>query len=546
MTEAPALCAPRISFDIPTQNRLAIFTLTRLLLMTVVLLTTVFLRQEVLGTGAIIQIYATLGFSFLSSFLSVAFWEQTMRVRYFIPSQLLYDLLLTSYLVYLTGVNDSIFLFLYLINILAASAVYQMNGAILTMAASGTVFAFIYYANIDMDGVSAWYNLLWNQLLFLLTALLCGQFMDEIKKQRTLLDVQRASIARLELLNDRLLNSIPAGIVLVDKDEYVLNVNESALRLLGLRRAPEMRIKYYELLPELRGILDIWPSLTETQRLRHNFRHGSRPQDPTFSLQVVELQASESAPSQRLMLFQDISKMLELEHKLQFESRLSATGELAAGIAHEIRNPLASISGSIDMLAEHLPEIAESDRRLFNIAQREVKRLNSLITDFLEFAKPGDHTSSVVPLAEVAQEVADAMASRPNGHLFCVEQNIAPDLCAHANRERIKQVLFNLYLNALEAAGSAPLMVRLEAAPGPGEILVIDVIDNGPGIPEAVRAKIFTPFFTTKPEGTGLGLSTVAQILRAAKGGIELRPSASGTHFRITIPAAASALIRPA
>ncbi|MGZ6484728.1 MAG: hypothetical protein ACXWRT_20825, partial [Bdellovibrionota bacterium] len=264
----------RVSLDLNTQSKLATFSLARLGLMTVVLLTTIFLRQEVLGDSAVQKIYAVLCVSFAFSLVNVSFWDQTLRVRLYIPSQLLYDLLLTSYLVYLTGVNDSIFLFLYLLNIVFASVVYQLNGALFVSASSGLIYAFIYYANIDTDNTNALYNLAYNELLFLLTALLCGQLMDELKRQKSMLETQRQNIARLELLNDRLLNSIPVGIVTVDPEEYVQNINGTALSLLSLDHAPRMRLKYYELLPDLKGILGAWKQMTEIQRLRYVFRHG--------------------------------------------------------------------------------------------------------------------------------------------------------------------------------------------------------------------------------------------------------------------------------
>ncbi|RYZ98372.1 MAG: hypothetical protein EOP11_20780, partial [Proteobacteria bacterium] len=236
--------------DQGTQGKVLVFTMARMSLMMVVLLTTIFLRQEVLGPNTIMQMYGAIGASFVFSLITVAFWGQTLRVRYFLPSQLLYDLLLTSYLVYLTGVSDSIFLFLYLLNIVFASVAFQLQGALIVAALSGGTFAFIYYVNTDMDAVSAWYGLGWHELLFLLTALLCGQLMDELRRQKILLENQRQNIARLELLNDRLLNSIPVGIIVVDQQEYVQKINAMAMRLVKLANPTSLRIKYFELLPQ--------------------------------------------------------------------------------------------------------------------------------------------------------------------------------------------------------------------------------------------------------------------------------------------------------
>ncbi len=539
MTEAALGTAPASPLDLHTQSKLVQFNLARLALMTLVLFTTIFLRQEVLGEAAILQIYGALCASFLISLINVSLWDQTLRVRLYIPSQLLYDLLLTSYLVYLTGVNDSIFLVLYLLNIVFASVVFQLHGALTVAALSGVVYAFIYYANIDPNTPNAFYNLAYSELLFLLSALLSGQFMDELKRQKKMLELQRESIARLELLNDRLLNSIPVGLVSVDDDEYVHSINQTALSILRLQHTPEMRIKYHELLPELRGIIQAWDKMTETQRLRFLFRHGDS-QKARFSLNLVKLSKSTSGEKpgmQHILVFEDVSKMVELEQKLEFESRLAATGELAAGIAHEIRNPLASISGSIEMLSRNLVIEGEQERKLFDIAKREISRLNNLITDFLEFAKPRDESSGNFLLREAVLEVSEAMLSGGNtGRNVKFEIEVPPALSVHANRERIKQVLFNLFLNAKEAATGPELLISLSAQESADGAVHIDLRDDGPGIPPELAKKIFDPFFTTKKNGTGLGLATVARILKAAKGDIAVVPGPGGARFQISLP----------
>lgn len=520
--------------DVNTQGKISVFYLARLVLVMLVLLSTIFLKQEVLGELAITQILLALSASFTISLINVAFWENTLKVRYFVPSQLLYDLLLTSYLVYLTGVNDSIFLFLYLLNIVFASLVFQLHGALLVATISGVTFGCIYYINNDMEQVSAWYNLAWHELLFLLTSLLSGQFMDELKRQKVLLLSQRDSIERLELLNDQLLNSIPVGVLLVDEEEYIQKVNLTALGILGLSHAPEMRLKYYELLPELKGIFSAWEKISEGQRLRFLFKPNEKS-PACVALQIVKA-SIEDKKLHRILVIQDISKILELEQKLEYETRLAATGELAAGIAHEIRNPLASISGSIELLAEHLNVENVEDRKLLNIALRETKRLNNLITDFLEFAKPKDDSAVNFILAEVVDEVAEALKSRSGSKDLNVVNLVSPSHRANANRERMKQVFFNFFLNSVEASKMGKVEITVQSSVDAYGNLEIHVHDNGPGVMASVVEKIFDPFFTTKPEGTGLGLATVAQILRAAKGQVDLIPSQSGAHFRLLIP----------
>jgi two-component system sensor histidine kinase PilS (NtrC family) len=524
-----------LSLDSNIHGKISVFYLVRMLLMMLVLLSTIFLKREVMGVTAITQMYAALSASFLLSVINVSFWQETLKVRYFMPSQLLYDLLLSSYLVYLTGVTDSIFLFLFLLNIVTASLVYQLNGALLVATLSGLTFAFIYYANTDMEEISAWYNLAWHELLFLLTALLCGQFMDEIKKQRHMLETQRASIAGLELLNDSLLNGIPLGIMLVDSQHYVQKINLTALKILKLSHAPEMRMKYYELIPEIRGIFDVWHEMSDTQKLKYLFRVSEKSQ-PHLSLQIVNLSSQTPGQEKKIVVFQDVSKLIELEQKLELESRLAATGEFAAGIAHEIRNPLASISGSIELLSQHLEITNPQDKKLLEISLREIRRLNILITDFLEFAKPKDNFAKDFSLAELIREVEEAILSRNQKKEVVFHNSIQGDIFVYASYERMKQVFFNLFLNAIQACKTNRSTITVSAQRESDDLIKITVLDDGPGIPEKIAGRVFDPFFTTKEDGTGLGLATVAQIVRAAKGEVALKPSAQGALFEITIP----------
>lgn len=526
--------------DSNTQKKLGAFNLARLLLMSAVLITTIFLRQEVLGEWTIAQIYIVLAVSFFISLINISFWEETLRISYFMPSQLLYDILLTSYLVYLTGINDSIFLFLYLLNIVLSSVIYQLNGALIITGISGLLYAFIYYANVDTTLTSSWYNLVYNELLFLLTALLCGQLMDELKKQKILLAEQKESITRLELLNDKLLNSLPLGILVIDQQEYVEKINAPALKLLTLDHAPQMRLKYYELLPGLRGILQNWEKMSEKQKLRFRFKYQDKVES-YFSVQVVKLPESGANEKERknshIIAFQDVSKLLELEKKLDFESKLAATGQLAAGIAHEIRNPLASISGAIESLTSHLEITDAQDKKLVDISLREIKRLNHLITDFLEFAKPRDNTIEATPLKIAVQEVMDAVLNQNKNDIDIRFQiSVSDNIFVSVNKERLKQVFFNLFLNSIDAAKNKQINISIKTRFHDDNLIELDVLDDGNGIPPNIANRIFDPFFTTKQTGTGLGLATVAQIVKTFKGEIHLGSNSNGALFIVRLP----------
>jgi two-component system sensor histidine kinase PilS (NtrC family) len=521
-------------FDVGVLRKIESFSFARLVLLTVVLLTTIFLRQDVLGYATIVQLYGVLSTSFLLTLMHVTFWEDTLKIKHFIPSQLLYDLLLTSYLVYLTGINDSIFLFLYLLNIVFSAIIYQLNGALIVALLSGGIYGLISYVNRDMSTGTAFYELAYDELLFLLTALLCGQLMDELKRQKTLLAAQQADINRLTDLNSRLLNNIPVGVLTVGENGGVENVNETAKALLRLERFPSRDTSYFNLIPSIKGVPERWENLPANRRIKYNFSHVFSDQTVgEFSLQVVPFPGEEK---RCILVFQDVSKTLALEYQREMDSRLAATGQLAAGIAHEIRNPLASISGSIETLSSHLKPESEEDQKLISISLREIKRLNKLITDFLEFAKPKEEKIEAVKLADKVREVVEALINQKESRAVNFKVSIPEDLFVKGDSERLKQVFFNLLMNAMEAS-SGSLNITISAK-RESQGISVHVEDNGPGVPPELRKKIFDPFFTTKATGTGLGLSTVAQILKNMQASISLASSNNGAHFELSFPSA--------
>lgn len=523
-------------YDPNTVKKIEVFSFLRLSLFTCVLVTSIFLKQDVLGAQTLLEIFLAMGITFLLSLLHVSFWEDTLKVSYFIASQLVYDLLLISFLIYLTGVNESVFLFLYLLNIVLAALVYQMYGALLIAFISGVIYALIFYINSDTANQTEVNALLYNELFFLLTALLCGQLMDELKKQRTLLDVQMASIARLEHLNDQLLNNIPVGVMLIDENDYVKTINLTAINLLKLRHSPDILYKYYDLLAPLKGIRETWFQLPEAERLRHSFSlTNTTGQTQSYSFQLVRLEQPEQLKNNLIFMFHDITKIIELEDRVEMETRLAAIGQLAAGIAHEIRNPLASISGSLEMLKANIKIEDEEDKKLIAIALRETVRLNHLITEFLQFARPKQAKFQSFALQPVINEVAEAIQSRIRDMVQTDFQiNVSPALQIFGDIERVKQVFFNLFINSVEASTQKNVLISIDANVKSEHIEII-VRDNGSGIDKDIASKIFDPFFTTKPAGTGLGLSTVAQIIKAHKGNIRILPG-PGAGFELRFP----------
>jgi two-component system sensor histidine kinase PilS (NtrC family) len=262
------------------------------------------------------------------------------------------------------------------------------------------------------------------------------------------------------------------------------------------------------------------------------------------------------------VIFQDVTGVVAMERELRSAERMAAVGEMAAKIAHEIRNPLASISGSIQILADGIErdDSGGESGRLMDIVVRETDRLNALITDFLQYSRPAPPAQKTVGVGALLDEILELLeAARPqNVRLHCTSPE---DLAVHADPDQVKQVLWNLCLNALQSMpeGGAVTISARHVESGPPQAIAsfrrngglgaqpeicgsrrwveIAIRDEGVGIPADVQERIFEPFFTTKRDGTGLGLATVHRIVESHAGGLLLSSEeGAGTTFRVLLP----------
>jgi two-component system sensor histidine kinase PilS (NtrC family) len=217
---------------------------------------------------------------------------------------------------------------------------------------------------------------------------------------------------------------------------------------------------------------------------------------------------------------------------------LAAVGQLAAGVAHEIRNPLAAISGSIELLSQTLPDDApRENRELMSIVMREVERLNGLTTDLLAFARPRPVEAQRLDVTATLVEMLRVFANDRSLGATPVELHAPAPVWVDADAGQLRQVIWNLVRNAAEAAPGQPIVVEAAADAATARL---QVRDRGPGIPAESRARLGEPFFSTKEGGTGLGLATVHRIVEEHRGTVEIEcPADGGTVVTIRLPRAA-------
>jgi two-component system sensor histidine kinase PilS (NtrC family) len=252
--------------------------------------------------------------------------------------------------------------------------------------------------------------------------------------------------------------------------------------------------------------------------------------------------------------FQDVTRLKEMEEQVKIMDRLAAVGRLASGMAHEIRNPLASMSGSIQILGQSL-QLDDDNKRLMDIVLKETNRLDQLLSDFVLFTHPDQRKKKQIELNAVIMDAIELFLSNPDHHLITVMTDLNGSIMLEADPHQIKQVLWNLFVNAHQAMSlggkltitskkvAAPDLKELrQKLPGGAEVpfwVQLTVADTGCGIEESDVDKVFDPFFTTKPRGSGLGLAIVYSIVESYKGHVSLKSQKDrGAIFTILLPAA--------
>lgn len=454
-------------------------------------------------------------------------------IRIFAYFQLIVDIILVEALILLTGGIDSWFSFLLILVTISGSIVIgKRTGYILSTAGSilyGLTIDLQYYGIIPVVynpalGVNDFfYNIFINITGLYLTAYLMGYLVSRLEMTSDSLDKKDFHLRELSRFHFEVIENIPSGLFTTDISGGVIFFNKAAERIIGLAR--NSVISHF--------ISDIFPFLSSPPEIGKH--HGKILRDSETRYIDMSISVNQSSDGVNLGfvgIFEDITSIKKMEEEIKRKERLSAIGELSASIAHELRNPLASMKSSFEMLNEGFLS-DEKKKRLMKIAITEMDRLNRIVTDFLIYTNPRPPETKRFNLSKVAGEVSD-MVQNAN-HKVKLTKDIKNNLYIEADEQKIRQLIWNLVLNAVDAVSERGV-IKISAY-YKNDFVVMKVRDTGIGIPDKDIEKIFYPFFSTKKEGTGLGLSVAYRIVEEHNGNIEASSEQSeGTEFTITLP----------
>ena len=449
-------------------------------------------------------------------------------------AQVVGDLLVASVLVFLTGVGDSPFTFLYLLAVIGASILLDGRGALVCAGASAFSYALL-LVSVKLGWLeSPWgsgalshsrivFLVASNLLALVLIAVLAGYLTRQLSATGGELSARQADLKKLDTLQRQILACMPSGLITCDAHGQVTFVNRAGGVILGLEEMLPSGLHVESLLPG--ALARELP--TRRRELSVQTRGGAR----TLGLSVSGLEGTGDEGT--LIVFQDLTELRRIEEDLRRADRLAALGTLAAQLAHEIRNPLAAMRGSAQLLVQE-PGADSTSARLVDILLRESDRLSKLVEDFLRFARPPPPLKRELDLAVLVEETVDMLCVDPLAEGVRVERELAP-VRGPVDADQLRQVLINLLRNAFQAVGTGgTVRVTLRQEAGLGQL---GIWDSAGSIPLPLLSRIFEPFFSTREGGSGLGLSTAHSLVRAHGGTLQVTSSPrEGTQFLIQLP----------
>lgn len=503
------------------------------------------------------------------AYLSLLLLRNEYFVKYLkrvLITHLLLEIIISGIMVYHSGGNKSPLVMLFILSIASAAMIYQIHGALFASIASSLSYLTAIYFYLERlrtgDGhvsilsladkyPEILFSVSINIVLFTAVGFIAGFIAERLKDRGVLLKTAHEELKSAQMMTSDILEGMSSGLICIDCSREILMVNRTAREMLRL---------------EIDGVYEgtIDDVLKGGLRPLYRFLMNALSAESTFDqyelvvatadgrkiplgISTSLLSCPDGKPHGIIAVFNDLTESKNLQRRLRVYDRLAAVGQLSAGIAHEIRNPLTSISGSVEVLRSEL-ELHGSNRKLMDVILKESQRLNRILTEFLRFARIKPTFMTEVSYKKIVEDVIEFISNdRRLQSGIALTNAVTEDITAFGDEEKIRQILINLIFNAIESLPEREGRVfvseyvsfesdrymatgdfdkPVKAIDNPSTMKIFDpdkysglsVVDNGSGIPDDRIEKVFHPFYSTRQGGTGLGLSIVQRLVESMDG----------------------------
>jgi len=495
-----------------------------------------------------------MAFSFLFSLCCLLFLRFRRFHSFIAYLQTIWDLLFVTVLLLFTNGILSPYSFLYLLSIMSAGLLMGGREALYTASLCSILYGSIvdlqYFGLLSTIGLNQsdaqqlgashiFYTIFFNLMGFYLTALITSFLSARARESEEALREKTVNFDELERLSTSIVSNLESGLLTITPAGRIRVFNHYAEVITSMTQADAYNTQLVDIFPALAGIAENMDARMDGE-FDYKLKNGEQM---SLGYNAVPLTDSQGGQAGTIVNFKDLTSIKRMEVALKRADRLAALGEISARMAHEIRNPLAAMSGSVQLLAEH-GSVSENDQRLLKIVLREAGRLNGLITDFLAYARPSSPCKERFELRPLVDDMMVFLSSDGHYDKVAFRNLIAAHILIQADVNQLRQVLLNLFRNAADAmpkGGVVEVESRFQLSGADGfnkaPAAVITVSDTGCGIDVATAAHLFEPFWTTKTDGSGLGLAVTYRIIEAHGGTIAVEsPPGGGCRFTIMLP----------
>ena len=456
------------------------------------------------------------------------------------------DIVLSSVIIYLTGGRSSPFMFLFPLILLFSGILISRWASYISLILCIILYMSILIIQFKTENRITGYSELFSSSLFtdrnslvpiyfhligfVLIAVLGGYLSQKIKIAGEKLGKSEESFIILKNLHENILKSLTSGVITLDLEEKIISINQWALNIFEIGNPDEaIGNKINTIVKEIQI-----SELVDKSRNQIIF-HTPGGKQLILGLSASLLRDDNENTIGYTVIFQDLTEIRNLEEKLETSERMALLGQLAGGLAHELRNPLSAISGAIEILSSEAQQ-SDISYRLSRVATREIERLNLIVEDFLLLTGPvKESNSKLVDLGQVVKDTINSFKSTVKRDDIVIEIYVENGVLLEADSYRLKQVFWNLLDNSMDSMPSGGT-IEIKCSVEKGKVN-LSFSDEGEGIREEDISRVFDPFFTTKEIGTGLGLAIVQKVVEGYNGDISIYSSiGKGTKFVISLP----------